>query len=564
MIHRALFGSVERFFGILLEHYAGAFPAWLAPVQARVLPVRDDHEAYAAAGRRPAAGARASGPTWSRPTSRSAARIRRGQAGEAALRAGGGRRRRGRRHGRRQRPGRRGRAGRARRRLRRAPARPRSPTHRLTRDARAAVGGLAERVRRAGRRRRRRTATAACSAGSWPATSPTRRPTSCWRDDRCCAVLNAYPYTSGHLLVMPVRHVAELEDLDADEAAELWAARRRRGAARSRRPTGPTGVNVGRQPGPGGRRRRARPPPRPLRAPLGRRHQLHDHRGRGPGPARGPPRHLRQAAGRVAGTMKKVSGSRPDGEGTGTCLARSADGLIAGVKGKGRMSSPLMRSFSSPGGGARRVMVRPTLGRDHAVGARVAGIAEAVAVRVFLAGVGFVGAVVGGRAARRRRPRRRRCTAAWWWRAGRRRRGGRAGRGVVAVTSSSRGRRRGGRRRGGVVVVDEVVEVVVVDEVVEVVVVDDVVVVTSRVVVVVEVVVGRGGGRGRGVVVVVVEVVVEVVVVTRRVVRRRGRGRRGGRRRGRWWWSRTPLTSCSVSKTLPCCRSPRGQRDVVR
>jgi threonyl-tRNA synthetase len=47
MIHRALFGSIERFFGVLLEHYAGAFPAWLAPVQVRVLPVRDDHDAYA-------------------------------------------------------------------------------------------------------------------------------------------------------------------------------------------------------------------------------------------------------------------------------------------------------------------------------------------------------------------------------------------------------------------------------------------------------------------------------------------------------------------------------------
>lgn len=47
MIHRALFGSVERFFAVLVEHYAGAFPAWLAPVQVRVLPVRDDHEAYA-------------------------------------------------------------------------------------------------------------------------------------------------------------------------------------------------------------------------------------------------------------------------------------------------------------------------------------------------------------------------------------------------------------------------------------------------------------------------------------------------------------------------------------
>jgi threonyl-tRNA synthetase len=47
MIHRALFGSVERFFAILVEHYAGAFPAWLAPVQVRVLPVRDDHDAHA-------------------------------------------------------------------------------------------------------------------------------------------------------------------------------------------------------------------------------------------------------------------------------------------------------------------------------------------------------------------------------------------------------------------------------------------------------------------------------------------------------------------------------------
>jgi threonyl-tRNA synthetase len=48
MLHRALFGSVERFFGVLLEHYAGAFPTWLAPVQVRVLPVRDDHGDYAA------------------------------------------------------------------------------------------------------------------------------------------------------------------------------------------------------------------------------------------------------------------------------------------------------------------------------------------------------------------------------------------------------------------------------------------------------------------------------------------------------------------------------------
>ncbi len=48
MIHRALFGSVERFFGVLVEHFAGAFPAWLAPVQAAVLPVAAAHADYGA------------------------------------------------------------------------------------------------------------------------------------------------------------------------------------------------------------------------------------------------------------------------------------------------------------------------------------------------------------------------------------------------------------------------------------------------------------------------------------------------------------------------------------
>ncbi|MGH9206987.1 MAG: threonine--tRNA ligase, partial [Acidimicrobiales bacterium] len=47
MIHRALFGSVERFMALLIEHYAGALPLWLSPVQGRVLPVRADHDLYA-------------------------------------------------------------------------------------------------------------------------------------------------------------------------------------------------------------------------------------------------------------------------------------------------------------------------------------------------------------------------------------------------------------------------------------------------------------------------------------------------------------------------------------
>ena len=47
MIHRALMGAFERFIGILIEHYAGEFPLWLAPVQARVLPIADRHIDYA-------------------------------------------------------------------------------------------------------------------------------------------------------------------------------------------------------------------------------------------------------------------------------------------------------------------------------------------------------------------------------------------------------------------------------------------------------------------------------------------------------------------------------------
>ena len=47
MVHRAILGSVERFFGVLIEHYAGAFPLWLAPVQAVVIPIADRHLEYA-------------------------------------------------------------------------------------------------------------------------------------------------------------------------------------------------------------------------------------------------------------------------------------------------------------------------------------------------------------------------------------------------------------------------------------------------------------------------------------------------------------------------------------
>ena len=47
VVHRALLGSIERFFGILVEHYGGAFPVWLAPEQVRLIPIADRHIAYA-------------------------------------------------------------------------------------------------------------------------------------------------------------------------------------------------------------------------------------------------------------------------------------------------------------------------------------------------------------------------------------------------------------------------------------------------------------------------------------------------------------------------------------
>jgi threonyl-tRNA synthetase len=47
MVHRALFGSIERFFGVLIEHYAGAFPVWLSPLQAVLVPISERHREYA-------------------------------------------------------------------------------------------------------------------------------------------------------------------------------------------------------------------------------------------------------------------------------------------------------------------------------------------------------------------------------------------------------------------------------------------------------------------------------------------------------------------------------------
>jgi threonyl-tRNA synthetase len=79
MIHRALFGSIERFFGVLLEHYAGHFPLWLAPVQCEIVPVQDDAPEVVGYARELAATMRAAGlraQVSDKPGERMQARIR--------------------------------------------------------------------------------------------------------------------------------------------------------------------------------------------------------------------------------------------------------------------------------------------------------------------------------------------------------------------------------------------------------------------------------------------------------------------------------------------------------
>ncbi len=65
-----------------------------------------------------------------------------------------------------------------------------------------------------------------------------------WRGERCAAVLNAFPYTSGHLMVVPLRHVGELEEVSGEEAMEVWHAVGQ--AVRALKSAfGPQGINVG-------------------------------------------------------------------------------------------------------------------------------------------------------------------------------------------------------------------------------------------------------------------------------------------------------------------------------
>ena len=286
MIHRALFGSIERFFGVLVEHYAGAFPPWLAPVQARVLPVSDDHDPY---GRRIVDRLRAEGYRADLVAADESLgkRIRAAKleklpyvlvVGDDDVEHS---------HRRRQPPGRRGRAGCA---GRRASSIAWPPTWSATCRSAEAPWAELDHLWAGWRSSYMDSVTAAdADAAGGDADGGAVAPSLFERilalaDEEgfvvhrgltCSTLLNAYPYTSGHLLVLPNRAAAELDQLDESTYEELWREVRAAVAAHPRRlPL--RRRQRGHEPGPGGRRRGARPPARARPAPLDRRRQLHD------------------------------------------------------------------------------------------------------------------------------------------------------------------------------------------------------------------------------------------------------------------------------------------------
>ena len=228
MIHRALFGSIERFFAVLLEHYAGAFPPWLAPVQVVGHPDHRRARRLPGRGRRAAARARASGSRSTPPTTgcrrRSATHSSRRCrtcciAGDDDVAAGRGvvplprraRRRtacpstrRSPRSSPRDRDARG--AGLHGRRCRDAP-RTRTPADRLWTPHRMAY------IKGEGKpdhRRRGRRLPVLPRPRAARRRGPGRRP----RRRSVYAVLNLYPYNAGHLMICPYRHVADYTDLD--------------------------------------------------------------------------------------------------------------------------------------------------------------------------------------------------------------------------------------------------------------------------------------------------------------------------------------------------------------
>ena len=313
MLHRALFGSVERFFGVLLEHYAGNLPTWLSPVQVRVLPVATAHEDYAekVADRIRAAGGRVDVVGANEQLGK---RIRTAKleklpyilvvgdddvaAGTVGVNARGS-----------DKPERGVDLGDVRRALRRRGAgdddrRP-AGLSRPPMLERSGTAGAPRTSRAAGRPvacspTTSRPGGGASSRASCTPGCPTSTPTSSTAASTCFAILNAFPYSVGHTLVLPYREVADLEDLDARRVRRAVGDGHRRGAGdQGGVPAG--GDQRRRQPRPPGRRQRQRAPPRPRRAPLDRRRQLHDRHRQHPHAARGAARQRREDQGAAWG-----------------------------------------------------------------------------------------------------------------------------------------------------------------------------------------------------------------------------------------------------------------------
>ena len=293
MIHSAKFGSIERFLGVLVEHYAGAFPPWLAPVQVVGIPITDEHVAYLdeVAARLRARGIRVEVDDFRRPHAEEDPQ--RAEA-EGAVHADRGRRGRG--QGR-------GLASAIATASRRTACRSTTRSRRSWRRSRdPGCPGLSRRARRSwSRRRAAPDARAALDAAPdglhqrraghggarrlpvlpHPDRSTTASRWSCARGATVYAVLNLHPYNPGHLMVVPYRHVADLEDLTADETAELVDFTPRGGG---RDPVGVVAARLQRraQPGHVGGRLAGRPPAPARRAALGRRRQLHHRASRRP------------------------------------------------------------------------------------------------------------------------------------------------------------------------------------------------------------------------------------------------------------------------------------------
>ncbi len=322
MIHRALFGSVERFMGVLTEHYAGAFPAWLAPVQVVGIPVAEAFNDYMfdVVGQLKAAGIRAEvdivlGPLPEEDPHR--------QQGQDPVRPD--RRRRGRR-GRsrvvplpRRQPGQRRAGGRG----RPEDCRSRPQPDQLAEaegqnDVQETTGaggdypgdgdvtddfGLAG-VPDAFQRLWTPHRMAYIKGGQHQfknqddcpfCVAPARSDEDSLivhRGSTCYVVLNLFPYNPGHLLICPYRHVPDYTDLTVEETAD-FADLTQTAMRVLRKVSNPGGFNLGHEPGRGGRGRNCRPPAPARCSALGRGRELLPHHrpdeSHHADPGRGPP-----------------------------------------------------------------------------------------------------------------------------------------------------------------------------------------------------------------------------------------------------------------------------------